>query len=552
MMGKTIKGWLLAAALGAAVAAPAGANNWVRADSAHFTVFSDIGAKNAQAYLMKLEQYRYVLSGFYGITKDDDASTPKLRFYFVDTLDDLRQTNPEAENNLAGYYKGCAEGEGAVGLYEDGQIQQTQNVKSQEENPTQAVLFHEYAHDFMFQHSDKAYPHWFVEGFAEFYSTTKIQGDEAIVGMAFSWRVNTLMYGSRSISYADLLRDTWRPKQGEPSPELVGAFYAQSWLLTNYVLSDPQRHKQFAAFLDAYHGGEDPVEAFEKVFGIKVKDLDNVLQSYFNKMQATEYRIRDMPTPVVTTTPLPPSARKLLLWDADDRMCPAPQDRQALLAKIQTEAAKYPGDAFAEDVLARAEIVIGDESQALDYLKQRVAAHPDDAEGYFMLGETWYLMTIHKRILPGETPESQKAAARAALGKSYQLDPLYAPNLYYYSLALAVPGQPPSDNMIAAAMEAQALAPSVETYALRAANLLAVRDRLPEAKEMLIPLASNPHAPKLAAWAANIIAVIDRQGSQPEVLAALRTPIGGDITPATAPTPPSKTPPSGSKPASDD
>jgi tetratricopeptide (TPR) repeat protein len=546
-MIQKIAGWVVAAALGAAVATPAVANNWVRVDSAHFTVFSDIGPTSAQAYLIKLEQYRYILSGFYGISKEDDESTPKLRFYFVDTRDDLRQTAPHLPDDVAGYFKSCAEGEGAVGLFESGEIRQTQNVKTQEENPTQAVLFHEYAHDFMFQHSDRAYPPWFVEGFAEFYSTTKIQGDEAIVGMAFSWRVNSLLYGARSIPYADLLRDSWRPKKGEPSGQLEDAFYAQSWLLTHYILSDPPRHQKFAAFMDAYHSGEDPVAAFERVFGIKVKDLDNILVSYFNKMQASVYRIHDMPAPVVTATTLPPSAKKLLLWDAYDRMCPAPDDQQALLAKIQTEAAKYPGDAFAEDVLARAEIVIGDESQALDYLKQRVAAHPDDAEAYFMLGQTWYLMTIHKHILDGQTPDSQKAAARAALGKSYQLDPLYAPNLYYYSLALAVPGQPPSDNMIAAAMEAQALSPSVDTYAVHAAQLLVVRDRMAEAKEMLIPLASNPHAPKPAAWAANIIAIIDRQGSQAEVLAALKAPVDPDAAKAAPQTPPAKPSPSDSQ-----
>ena len=520
----------MAAVLGTATASPADANNWVRVDSAHFTVFSDLSAKNAEAYLMKLEAYRYILGGFHGVTKADDAATPKLRFYFVDTLGDLRQTFPRAGDDVAGFYKGCAEGEAAVGLYEKGLIQETHNVNGQAENPTQIILFHEYAHDFMFQHSSQAYPKWYVEGFAEFYSTTKIQGDHALVGMEFSWRVAALTHGALSIPYADLLRDTWRPKEGEPSSPLVEAFYAQSWLLTHYILSDPQRHQQFQAFLDAYRSGQDPVAAFEKAFGIKVKDLDNSLQSYFNRMEATEYIIHDMPTPAVTTTALPPSAQRLLLWDAYDRMCPAPEDRQALLAKIQTEAAKYPGDAFAEDVLARAEIVLGDESRALDYLKQRVAAHPDDAEGNFMLGETWYLMTVHKRILDGQTPQSQREAARIALATSARLDPLYAPAFYYYSLALAVPGQLPSDDMISAAMSAQALAPSVETYSLRAANLLVARGRLAEAKQMLIPLASNPHQPAQAAWATNIIAIIDRQGSQADVLDALKAPVDPGAT----------------------
>jgi len=539
-MVRKIAGWVLAAVLGTAMASPASANTWVKAESAHFTVYSDISAKTAAAYLVRLEQYRYILDGFYGIAKDDDEATTKLPVYFVDTFGDLRQTWPTASEDVAGYYKGCAEGELAVGLYENGDIRQTQSVKGQDENPSQAVLFHEYAHDFMFHHSSKAYPHWFIEGFAEFYSTTKIQGDQAIVGMAFSWRVNTLMNARQwSLPYADLLRDSWRPKHGQPSGELENAFYAQSWLLTHYLLSDPARRKQFAAYVDAYRGGQDPVAAFASTFGIKVKDLDGILFTYLDRMQASLYRIHDMPTPVVTTTTLPPSASRLLLWDAAARLCPPPDERPALLAKIRAEAAKYPDDDFAKTVLARAEIVIGDEWKALDYLKARVAAHPDDADAQFMLGQTWYLMTAHKHIIDGETAQSQMKAARAALGTAYQLDPLNAPDLYYYSLALAAPGEPPSDNMIAAAMQAQILAPSVDIYAIRAARLLAVRGRLAEAKDMLVPLASDPHREVEAAWAANIIALIDRQASQADVIAALRSPIGAD-TAKPAPTPPDK------------
>ena len=548
---RKIAGLILAAILGMMAAVPASARTWVKAESAHFTVFSDVDAQAAEAYLIKLEQYRYILGGFYGVSHEDDASTPKLRAYFVGTFGDLRQTWPKAAEGVAGYFKSCAEGEAMVGLNERDTVHVTHDVKSQDENPTQAILFHEYAHDFMFQHASRAYPPWFVEGFAEYYSTTKIQGDGAIVGMAFSWRVNSLMYNPYSIKYEDLLRDTWRPKDGhQPNGQLESAFYAQSWLLSHYILFEPDHQKQFQAFLEAYRAGKDPVPAFEAAFGIKVKDLDHILTGYLNKLQAKLYRIKDMPAPVVTTTVLPPSASKLLLWDAAVRLCPARDDFAPLLANIRTEAAKYPDDPFAQDVLARAEIIIGDEWQALDYLKARVAAHPDDGDAQFMLGQALFLMTVHKHINPDETRESQMAAARQALGKAYLIDPLNAPNLYYYSRALEVPGQPPTDNMISAAMEAQALSPSVDTYAIRAANLLIARQRFDEAKTMLIPLASNPHAPQEAAWAGNVIAVIDRKGSKTEVQAAMRTPMVAETPkPAGSPAPGAPAPKALDKPA---
>ena len=103
-MVRKIAGWVLAAVLGTGMASPASANTWVKAESAHFTVYSDLSAKAASAYLVKLEQYRYILGGFYGITKDDDATSAKLPVYFVDTFGDLRQTWPTASQDVAGYY----------------------------------------------------------------------------------------------------------------------------------------------------------------------------------------------------------------------------------------------------------------------------------------------------------------------------------------------------------------------------------------------------------------------------------------------------------------
>lgn len=113
-------------------------------------------------------------------------------------------------------------------------------------------------------------------------------------------------------------------------------------------------------------------------------------------------------------------------------------------------------------------------------------------------------------------------AARRELGKAYTLDPQSAPNLYYYSLALQKRGEPPSDNAITAALEAHALAPMVDSYALHAAALLIQVNRRDEAKAVLTPLSTNPHVPARAAWVSGIIAAIDRHAPIGEILATIR------------------------------
>ena len=522
------------------------ANKWIKASSAHFIVYSDNNAAQTQAYLFKLEQYRYILSRFHGFTAEDDDALPKLTIYFVANHKDLEQTWPKANADVAGYFKNCTEGQAAVGIYQDDRIRKSKDARGQDENASQAILFHEYAHNFMFQNSDGQFPPWYVEGFAEYYSTTKIEGDTAVIGMAFSWRVYTLMSPGATLSYEDLLRDSWRVAKGRKETR-TDEFYAQSWLLTHYLLADPDRQNKFDSYLEAYRKGDDPVAAFEKAFGFPVKNLRKTLNAYTDKLMATQYRIKDMPTPEVKVETMPVSANKLLLWDAADRLCPSRADVPALLANIRGEAAKFPGDDYAALALARAEIIIGDEWKALDYLKTYTAAHPDDANAAYMLGQTWFLMTEHKHIVDGETADSQMKQARIFLGKGYKLDPLNAGDLYYFSLAQGDPEGEPSDNAINAALEAHSLAPSVEAFAFRAVQLLIRKGRLDEAKEVLFPLANNPHNPELAKWVQAIIAAIDGHASKEDVLKAMNSS-PDDTTDADGDTPPKDKPQEPAKP----
>src|SRR5262249_48154078 len=57
------------------------------------------------------------------------------------------------------------------------------------------VLFHEYTH--LLLHGDLALPAWFHEGFAELLSTTTLREGLATLTGVPSYRVRTLMHGSR-------------------------------------------------------------------------------------------------------------------------------------------------------------------------------------------------------------------------------------------------------------------------------------------------------------------------------------------------------------------
>ncbi len=249
-----------------------------------------------------------------------------------------------------------------------------------------------------------------------------------------------------------------------------------------------------------------------------------MMQSYLHHMTAQAYRVDNMPTPQITVSAMPASADRLMMWDAALRTCPAKSSWKDLTMNVTAEAARFPGDDFAQMAQARMQVEIGDESQALPYLTAYTAAHPDDAEAASMLGQAWFFSAANGRTITGETKESELQKARTILGKAYTLDPLDAANLYYFAMAQQNPLGASDDNTVTAAVEAHALAPSVREYAALAALMLVQNDEMDEAKTMLYPLASNPHGGPAQDWAAAIIAAINKGAGKDEVLKLMQTP----------------------------
>src|SRR5262249_24341808 len=68
------------------------------------------------------------------------------------------------------------------------------------------ILFHEYAHHFMFQYFETAYPRWVAEGFAEYAMTTHWHGDIATIGDFSRARADALVGGSAWVPMTTLLK----------------------------------------------------------------------------------------------------------------------------------------------------------------------------------------------------------------------------------------------------------------------------------------------------------------------------------------------------------
>lgn len=496
------------------------AENWLRAESNNFIVFTNTNKRNAEAFVTKLEQYRFILSQFYLSQEQQALPAPKIEIYLTKERRDFNAVRPNIDEAIAGFViSKCAEGIIAFSHFSDGDnlnYKPTQALE-QVENDSLIIFLHEYTHIFMAQNTTMIEPRWYTEGIAEYYSSMKFTDSELSLGHGSSMRLSQLLNGSSAIKYEDILGYTDRLRKGY----FAFDFYAHSWLLTNFILHDRERKSKLPQYFTAINNGEDAVVAFERIFGIAVKDLPRILRRHLVTAKTKSFSIRDMPNFKIDISEMPPASKKLLFLDAAAKACPTIEYKPHLLAKIRAETSKLPNDEYAKNVLARAEIIIGEEEKALEHYKYVTAKSPLDAEAFYRLGQVYFLMVNNNKILPGETKVTQIAKARAAFARSYQLNPTNPANLYYYSMSAPRNANPPDESSVNAAVEAHLMSPSNRDYAFNAANILVLDGEYGEAKSVLLGMTSKSHQTQQSKELVAAIAAIDAKKSKEEILQAL-------------------------------
>lgn len=270
------------------------------------------------------------------------------------------------------------------------------------------------------------------------------------------------------------------------------AFYSQSWLLTHYLVMDPDRRRGLDAYLAAVGRGTPEAEALKTHLGHDYASLEAALRAYLRgRMGYAEVDLSDI-HPEVRFTALPASADRLLFDSLTIRYPKSPQEIQDLLPRIRADAAPYPEDALALTTLARAEFQWGDAGAGEAALAKALSVAPDDAEA-LQLAASRRLMQSREA-----TEEAARLAlvneARGHLARAVQA----APTDYRIYLALARTRRGangyPNDNDLHTWRLAVAYAPQVMGIRLEAAEALKAGGREDEASALLQAFANNPHS----------------------------------------------------------
>ena len=472
MMARLRPLWALALACVAVAAGPARAE-WLRAESPHFIVYGDVSESDMRNYVRKVERFDALLRFYFPV--QSDIEVPPLSVYLADGRDDMRKIWPNMPSQVGGFY---TPGEARVFAVTGGRGVENDHT-----------LFHEYAHHFMQQYLTAAYPAWFVEGFAEYFATADLTPSHMRVGLHSPGRMNSLTLGANAwLPMATVLRS-----RSQEIGNRGHLYYAQSWALTNYLMSTPERRAMLGRYLAAVMNGQDPLSSVQATMGVTPEQLGAAVRSYIGGPILFLSQDHEFAPVEVEVTRLPASARDLIWLDLRLSRFVPEERRAANLAEAQRAVDRYPGDPLAARVLSQALMDLQRDEEAVQALDAVVAANPDDAPSLLMQADA----LMEAGDAAAEADPARKTdyyrRARANLARAYEADPLD----YRIYIALSKTREDasgyPTENDLQTLLLGTTLAPQVQSLRLRAAQALMARGQYADAVRYLAPVANNPH-----------------------------------------------------------
>jgi len=304
------------------------------------------------------------------------------------------------------------------------------------------------------------------------------------------------------------------------SREQTSAYYAQSWLMTHYFHSTPERQAALERLLPAVRGGE-PRQALQSATGFTPEAFTAELRRYIRGGRITYRRMPRAETalpPPVTVTVMPRSANDLILFEAALRIGISAENEQPYLQRIRTGAARHADDPLAMRVLAHAELLYGDGAAAERLLDRLLATTPNDANLMYLKGM--------RHLIAAESDDPPEGAARQArqwFSRAHRADANHFQTLFRYAQSMRGEPNYVSENTSNVLLLAHRLAPQVATVTMNAAAMLMNRRQWDQAAALLRPLAVNPHDAGLALAARRMLDRAEaraRPGQTRETIAA--------------------------------
>ena len=257
---------------------------WVQVRSPDFIVFTDANEKEGRRVAFQFETIRAVFRQFFNTP--GSAKDPPIIIIAVKDEDALKPLLPEywarkGSMHPAGFYLGGPE-KNYIALRLD------VTMKHEADEPFEPV-YHEYVH-FLTRRMMSQLPLWMVEGLAEFYGNTRIESDRVYVGAPSTSNLRVL-HQTPPLPLSTLFAvNASSPYYHEENKTSI--FYAESWVLTHYLITRDWREgtHRFTEFANLLGRSVGPEEAARRTIGDPDR-LQNELNAYINRFSFTVARL---------------------------------------------------------------------------------------------------------------------------------------------------------------------------------------------------------------------------------------------------------------------
>ncbi|MBK7951891.1 MAG: hypothetical protein IPK00_24850 [Deltaproteobacteria bacterium] len=156
-------------------------------------------------------------------------------------------------------------------------------VRADEHSPIHRhTLLHEFTHYLTLRDNAIAYPHWYVEGFAELLGSTRTREDVMEVGAAPPHRIEELEIRRArrwKLEIEPLL--AFDPGRGDHVATLD---YASAWALVHFLHTSGERKAQLSEFLRLQIAGQSWEEAFAEAFPESPAELAQAVDDHTRRI----------------------------------------------------------------------------------------------------------------------------------------------------------------------------------------------------------------------------------------------------------------------------
>ncbi|MCI4590254.1 hypothetical protein MOK15_09110 [Sphingobium sp. BYY-5] len=467
---------------------------WWQAQSRHFTVYSEGRDETLRNFAERLEKFDYLLRTVTGVTDPDRGSPVKV--YLLSSEDKVKSL--ARNRNIGGFYTTSDRTAFAVLSRE--------RKSNQFDFGAEEILFHEYTHHFMLHHFPAAYPAWYVEGFAEFFSVVKFPKDGSIeFGHIPMARAPGLVLGS-PYPVANLFArntDGLSLRDGD-------RYYGTAWLLTHYFQYKADRRAEIARYLKDVADGVKDMQP-DSYFAGGLAGLEKDLKIYMrHRLTASVLRPKELKIDAITVSAVDPAQGDLIEDELRLINRPKTDELPGIVTAIRSVSAKYPASAYALALLAEADWAAEQKDAALADADRAIAIDPKSARAYAVRAEV-----LLERAHESDKDEDWKAALTSIVraNRADTEDPVPLALFYRYH---AMRGGKMPDLGYDGLYKAFLLLPQSPEYRVNFAHAMAARGDYKAASTLLDPIAYSPHGSEMRDNALRLKATFDAQAAEKE------------------------------------